>query len=109
MEFSRNLLFRDGRQMKRVFDGIIDRNRRRLDIRTITKIFGRKQRRFRAVPIKKSSKATSREEMLLEKPEYDLTVFKIHFGRLTLKLYTKGEHALRAEVIAHNVRDLGTR
>ena len=109
VEFSRNLLFQDGRQMERVFDGIIDRNRCRLDIRTITKIFGRKKRRFRNFSVKKSSKSISREEMLLEKPEYDLTVFKIHFGRLTLKLYTKGEHALRAEVIAHNVRDLGVR
>jgi hypothetical protein len=38
---------------------------------------------------------------------YDLTVFKVHFGKLTLKAYTKGERVLRFEVVVHNVRDLG--
>jgi hypothetical protein len=34
-------------------------------------------------------------------------VFKLHFGKLTLKAYTKGEHVLRFEVIAHNTQALG--
>jgi hypothetical protein len=38
---------------------------------------------------------------------YDLTVFKLHFGKLTLKAYTKGEHVLRFEVVVHNTQDLG--
>ncbi|HEY5985404.1 MAG TPA: hypothetical protein VIV12_03320 [Streptosporangiaceae bacterium] len=38
---------------------------------------------------------------------YDLTLFKVHFGNLTLKAYTKGEHVLRFEAIVHNTRDLG--
>ncbi|MGE5295184.1 MAG: hypothetical protein ACM3VT_10185, partial [Solirubrobacterales bacterium] len=33
------------------------------------------------------------------------TVFKIHCGSLTLKMYTKGARVLRIEVIVHNVRD----
>ena len=37
----------------------------------------------------------------------DLTVFKVHFGLLTLKAYSKGEHVLRFEAIAHNTRQLG--
>jgi hypothetical protein len=36
----------------------------------------------------------------------DLTIFKVHFGRLTVKLYTKGESVLRAEAIAHNTAEL---
>jgi len=36
-----------------------------------------------------------------------LTVFKVHFGNLTLKAYTKGERVLRFEAIVHNTRDLG--
>jgi len=32
---------------------------------------------------------------------------KVHFGNLTLKAYTKGEHVLRFEAIVHNTRDLG--
>jgi len=27
---------------------------------------------------------------VIEKPRYDLTLFKVHFGLLTLKGYTKG-------------------
>jgi hypothetical protein len=37
---------------------------------------------------------------------YDLTVFKLHFGKLTVKLYTKGERVLRSEAIVHNTRAL---
>ncbi len=34
-------------------------------------------------------------------------MFKVHFGNLTLKAYTKGERVLRFEAIVHNTRDLG--
>jgi hypothetical protein len=44
---------------------------------------------------------------VVERPAYDLTLFKVHFGNLTLKAYTKGEHVLRFEAIVHNTRDLG--
>ena len=37
---------------------------------------------------------------------YDLTIFKLHCGGLTLKIYTKGERVLRIEVIVHNAREL---
>ena len=37
---------------------------------------------------------------------YDLTVFKLHFGRLTGKAYTKGERVLRFEAIVHNTAEL---
>lgn len=40
---------------------------------------------------------------------YDLTIFKLHGGRLTLKIYTKGERVLRVEAMAHNTRALGDR
>ncbi|MHB1783511.1 MAG: hypothetical protein ACYCTE_12665 [Acidimicrobiales bacterium] len=39
-------------------------------------------------------------------PSFDLTVFKAHFGLLTLRAYSKGEHVLRFEAIAHNSRQL---
>ena len=45
-------------------------------------------------------------QCVVERPEYDLTIFKIHFGRLTAKIYSKGERVLRIEVIAHNTKDL---
>ena len=37
---------------------------------------------------------------------YDLTVFKLHCGRLTLKIYSKGERVLRIEAVVHNTREL---
>ena len=45
----------------------------------------------------------------LETPEYDLTILRIRFGRLTLKIHTKGERVPRIEAMAHNARDLGCR
>jgi hypothetical protein len=43
---------------------------------------------------------------VVETPAYDLTIFKLHFGKLTLKAYTKGECALRFEAIVHNTKEL---
>ena len=37
---------------------------------------------------------------------YDLTVFKIHWGNLTLKIYDKGARVLRIEVVVHNTKEL---
>lgn len=33
-------------------------------------------------------------------------MFKLHFGKLTLKVYAKGERVLRIEAIVHNARAL---
>ena len=44
--------------------------------------------------------------MVLERPVYDLTIFKLRCGWFTLKIYTKGERVLRVETIAHNVKKL---
>ncbi len=104
-EYSRNLLFRDGRQMDQVFSGLIDRIRRPLDIRKVKTLFGRRQRPRR----QKGQLRAPAEEIALEKPAYDLTILRIHFGRVTLKIYTKGERVLRTEAMAHNIRDLRCR
>lgn len=98
MEYSRNFLFERGREMEQLFEGLIDRTRATLDIKTVKTILGCKQR-----PQKKSK---TRWEITVETPEYGLTVFRIHAGALTLKMYTKGERVLRCEVIVHNVRKL---
>jgi hypothetical protein len=42
----------------------------------------------------------------VEAQSYDLTVFKVKWGNLTLKIYDKGGRVLRIEVVAHNVKDL---
>ena len=44
VEYSRNLLFRDGAVMDRVFDTVVDRTRSRLDVPTLRTLFGAKHR-----------------------------------------------------------------
>jgi hypothetical protein len=46
---------------------------------------------------------------VVERPVYDLTIFKVHFGKLTVKMYSKGERVLRIEVIVHNTKQLRCR
>src|SRR6266403_6217461 len=100
LEYSRNLIFADGARMQRVFDTVVDRTRSRLDVPKIRTVFGTAQRPRR------TRKHSSLIEAAIETPTYDLTVFKLHFGRLTGKAYTKGERVLRFEAIAHNTAEL---
>lgn len=105
LEYSRNLLFHRGSDLERVMQAVIDQTRSALDIRTVKTLFGYRRRpKFRRKGNKKN-----RFEVVLEGPEYDLTVFKLHFGKLTLKAYTKGEHVLRIEAIVHNIEVLRCR
>jgi hypothetical protein len=101
LEYSRNLLFRSGHQLDQVFQGLIDRTRSRLDIPHLRTIFGTKTR-----PQQRRTEHAPREAVVVERPTYDLTVFKVHFGKVTLKAYTKGEHVLRFEAIVHNAAAL---
>lgn len=102
-EYSRNLLFTRGREMEEVFHGTIDRTRAPLDIESVKTIFGYKRRPFRRKP----TGAPPRIQVVVERPVYNLTVFKIHFRRLTVKVYSKGERVLRIEGVAHHTDDLG--
>ena len=44
VEYSRNLLFRVGAQMDRVFNTVVDRTRARLDVPMLPTLFGAKRR-----------------------------------------------------------------
>src|SRR6202166_1287010 len=102
VEYSRNLIFEIGGHMDQVFQALIDRSRVLLDLKTVKTILGYKHR-----PIYRKRKKKSAEwEVAVEKPAYDLTIFKLHCGKLTLKIYTKGERVLRIEAIAHNTLEL---
>ncbi|MCG2786604.1 MAG: hypothetical protein L6461_16050, partial [Anaerolineae bacterium] len=104
-EYSRNLLFRNGGQMQQLVQALIDHTRSWLDVKQVKTIFGAARRPFR----QKGTHAQPRFEIVVERPEYDLIIFKIHFGKLTVKLYTKGERVLRGEAIVHNTRALHCR
>ncbi len=101
MEYSRNLWFRSGRQMDEIFQALIDRTRAPLDLDRIKTIFGDKNRPHRDT----RKKNPTRWGVVVETPTYDLTVFKVHYGKMTLKIYTKGERVLRIEVIVHNTKE----
>ncbi len=92
VEYSRNLLFADGKSMQRLFDTVVDRTRSRLNVTRLRTMFGAKQR-----PHHDRAGGPPRLAAMIETPVYDLTNFKVHFGRLTLKGYTKGEHVLRID------------
>jgi hypothetical protein len=101
VECSRNLIFRRGGQMEQIFQGLIDRTRARLNVKRLKTIFGVKGR-----PHRDRKSSPPRLEVVVETPQYDLIIFKIHFGKLTLKVYTKGERVLRFEAIVHNTKEL---
>ena len=100
LEYSRNLLFKNGRVLDQVYQGLIDRTRNLLDVARLKTIFGRKHRPH------KNNRSEGRLEKILDRAVHDLTVFKLHFGKLTLKMYDKGERVLRIEFIVNNVEEL---
>ena len=100
-EYSRNLLFTSGAKMEALFDRILDRTRSRLDIPAIRTLFGLKTR-----PHHNRKNGPPAQEIVIEKPQYGLSWFRIRFGRLQLKAYTKGEHVLRFEATVHNTKEL---
>ena len=103
-EYSRNLLFRSGGQMEDLFDRVLDRTRSRLDIPVLRTIFGLKAR-----PHRNRASGPPAQEVVIEKPQYGLAWFRIRFGMLQLKAYTKGEHVLRFEATCHNAKELRCR
>ena len=102
IEYSRNLWFETGGQMEQVFQAFINRSRVPLNLDRVKTIFGDRYRPHR----RRRKKDASRWGVVVEKPAYDLTVFKIHYGKLILKVYSKGERVLRIEVIIQNTKDL---
>jgi hypothetical protein len=101
-EYSRNLIFASGARMDRVFGTVADRTRSRLDVPTLRTLFGVKKRPAG------TGQPSLKLAVVIERPQYDLTLFKAHFGLLTLKGYTKGERVLRFEAIVHNTKTLHT-
>jgi hypothetical protein len=84
-----------GGDLDQVFQTWIDRSRAPLDLKSIRTILG-----YRRRPRYRRTKRSAECEVTVERPAYDLTIFKLHFGKLTLKIYSKGECVLRVEAIA---------
>jgi hypothetical protein len=103
LELSRNLLFWRGGTMDEVYQNLIDRTRQPLELEHLKTIFG-----FRHRPRQKLKRGGAGPEVVKEVQAqgYDLTVFKVRWGNLTLKIYDKGGRVLRVEVVVHNAKEL---
>lgn len=103
LELSRNLLFREGAARDEVYQKLIDQTQRPLELEQLKTIFGTRHRPHRNLTRGRTGSDVVKSVLA---PTYDLTVFKVKWGRLTLKIYDKWERVLRVEVVAHNVKDL---
>jgi hypothetical protein len=103
LELSRNLLFLRGTTMNEVYQKLIDRTRAPLDLKQVKTIFGFAHRPHKTA---KRGRPTDQLVKAVEAQNYDLTVFRVKWRNLTLKIYDKGGRVLRIEVVAHNVKDL---
>jgi len=105
LEYSRNLLFRDGQFMDQVYQKLLDRTRAPLDLKALKTIFGVRYRRLR----RKQRPGHSEPEVSKEVQrlgQHDVTVFTLRWGNLVLKIYDKGERVLRVEVKVLNSKAL---
>jgi hypothetical protein len=100
-EYNRDLIFQQGSEMARILESLVDRNRVRMDIPMLKTILGRKKR-----PYVKKQQRLKDWQVTVERPSYDLTIFKMHCGKLALKIYSKGERVRPAEAMARNVEAL---
>ena len=76
IEYSRNLVFQVGGHLDQVFQALIDRSRAPLDLKTIKTILGCQHR-----PRYRRTKRSAEWEVAVERPAYDLTIFKLHCGK----------------------------
>lgn len=103
IELSRNFLFRSGRAMDEVYQNLIDRTRQPLNVERLKTIFGHAHRPHNRTTRGREGTSLGKS---VKSNDYDLTVLKITWGRLALKIYDKGERVLRVEVVVHNTKDL---
>lgn len=54
----------------------------------------------------KNKRTSPLYEVVIERPLYDLTIFKVHFVNLTIKMYSKGEQVLRIKILVYNTKQL---
>jgi hypothetical protein len=98
IEYSRNFVFQSGRALDEYYQSLVERIWPVLDVPRLKTIFGRRNR-----PHLNAGRGLERR---IERTDHDLTVFKLKFARLELKMYDKGARVLRIEMIARHVADL---
>lgn len=105
VEYSRNFLFHSGRVMEEIHNGLIDRNRVRLDVKEVKTIFGVRGRPHQR--LRSANEPRGRRDTVFKTVrglEHNLSVFKLQWAHSTLKIYDKGARLLRIEAVEHNVK-----
>ena len=86
VEYSRNLIFANGAVMERAFDTVVDRTRARLDVPRLRTLFGVGHRPHRPA----GADLSPDQAVVIERPKWNLTVFKVQGQFRTLD--TQGLH-----------------
>jgi len=103
LELSRKFLFRRPVDLDEVYQKLLDRTRQSLDVKQLKTIFGFKHRPHRVLKRRRTWPEMAKE---IKAPQYDLTVFKIRWGPVLLKIYDKGQRVLRVEVTVQHAGQL---
>jgi hypothetical protein len=103
LELSRNFLFHRPADLDEVYQKLLDRTRQSLDLKQLKTIFGFKHRPHCHPTRRRTCPETVKE---LKAPQYDLTVFKVRWGSVLLKIYDKGQRVLRVEVTVQHAGQL---
>ena len=104
IEHSRNIIFKRGADLDQVYQKLVDLTRPSFCLKKVKTIFGHMRD-----PYQKNGKPKRRPpsaQSTVEKPRYDLTMFRLQFGKLAVKMYDKGERILRIEGVAHDTAQL---
>jgi hypothetical protein len=104
LELSRNFLFHRPADLDEVYQKLLDRTRQSLDVKQLKTIFGFTHRPHLTSKRRRTWPEISKE---LKTPHYDLTVFKVRWGSVLLKIYDKGQRVLRVEVTGQHAGQLG--
>lgn len=105
IEYSRNLSFKRGSDLDAIYQRLVDLSRNSLQIEKVKTIFGTTRRGSRR-KYKTKARVALGAQVTVEKHAYNLTVFRVQFGRLAVRIYDKGERLLRVEAVAHDTRQL---
>jgi hypothetical protein len=106
LELSRNFLFKQAAVLEEVFQKMIDRTRAPLDIKTLETLFGRRHRRA-AQKTKRSGRSRCEVAKEVDHSDWDVTVWRVRWGQVVLKIYDKAGRVLRVEVKVLNTAALG--
>ena len=106
LELSRNFLFRQAAVLEEVFQKLIDRTRGPLDIKTLETLFGRRHRQPTKKP-QRAGRSGCEVAKEVDASSWDMTVWRVRWGQVVLKVYDKAGRVLRVEVKVLNTAALG--